>query len=106
MSDYAKVETVLYQENYVHSVKTCKHGIRSPHECKQCADGPSDAIIALQRIHDFADDAHTRDDGHCFALSEIVALCRAALWQERQRQTQKTGTDARSDEQETRQETR
>lgn len=57
----------------------CKHGIRAPHECRECADELSAAIIALQRIHDFADAAHTRDDGHCYALSEIVALCRAAL---------------------------
>lgn len=24
----------------------CEHGIRAPHECKQCADEPSDAEIA------------------------------------------------------------
>jgi len=26
--------------------EACKHGVRAPHECKQCADEPSDAEIA------------------------------------------------------------
>jgi len=28
------------------SVDCCKHGVRQPHECKQCADEPTDAEIA------------------------------------------------------------
>ena len=74
-----KRETELYQENYVHSVAVCAHGVRAPHECKECADEPTPEVLALQRIHDWADEWHTKDDGHCFALSEVVAMCRAAL---------------------------
>lgn len=80
MNTNCRREQVLYQENYVHTEIVCRHGVRRPHECKDCADEPSDAVIALQRIHDYADKAHTQDDGHCYALSEIVAMCRAALW--------------------------
>ena len=57
----------------------CKHGIRAPHECKDCSSETSESVVWLERIHDYADKAHTQDDGHCFALSEIVAMCRAAL---------------------------
>lgn len=83
MNTNCQREQVLYQENCAHSEVVCKHGVRHPHECKDCADEPSDAVIALQRIHDYADKAHTQDDGHCYALSEIVAMCRAALWTNR-----------------------
>lgn len=57
----------------------CKHGVRAPHECTACVWETPDLAIWIRRIHDLADDAHTQDDGHCFALSEIVAMCRAAM---------------------------
>lgn len=61
------------------SEQECKHGVRAPHECSACVWETPDLAIWIQRIHDLADDAHTKDDGHCFALSEIVAMCRAAM---------------------------
>lgn len=59
----------------------CEHGIRAPHECKQCADEPSDAEIATfmaSRQPPSWVDIPTVDDLTRFYLSRLPAIREAA----------------------------